>query len=451
MNVVHQPNASDGFVRLKALLHENALRLKRFDENLTQRSASIHPLWWVALLVVTSIVFQCLRINRIGLGVDGGFDIDPRIYSDYALRWLSGKVPYRDFVVEYPPASLLVFVLPALFFPDLDYRISFAIVMVIVTVVLTVVTWIASRKLWPQSFVSSLLVQVLLFCHLYYLSHLTYRRYDLAPTVLVLGALCFPGAMGSFLLGLAVSVKLWPAVLAPLWLSAAFVNDGRSALVKSLIWMTVGCVLPAGPFLMNSGLSIFDFLFFHQRRGIQIESVWAVIPFVADLMGVFKVRLVYNFGADHLAPSTLTDTLAMLSTPVLGVLTMLPWVLWLRRRTWQLDAYEMLRLTAATIIGFMLASKVFSPQYVIWTIPFSILASLSLPSPSRWVALACVYATPILTKQIFPRRFPALRDGPRGVALIIVMARLVCLVTLYVLFVRAKSQPMQTPVAKRAS
>jgi hypothetical protein len=44
----------------------------------------------------------------------GGHAGDFPLYEQYARRCLDGEVPYRDFGVEYPPASLLVMVLPAL-------------------------------------------------------------------------------------------------------------------------------------------------------------------------------------------------------------------------------------------------------------------------------------------------------------------------------------------------
>ena len=39
---------------------------------------------------------------------------DTPLYEHYGDLMLRGRVPYRDFGVEYPPAALPVFVLPAL-------------------------------------------------------------------------------------------------------------------------------------------------------------------------------------------------------------------------------------------------------------------------------------------------------------------------------------------------
>jgi len=40
--------------------------------------------------------------------------VDTGLYQDYGDAVLAGKVPYRDFRLEYPPGALPVFMLPAL-------------------------------------------------------------------------------------------------------------------------------------------------------------------------------------------------------------------------------------------------------------------------------------------------------------------------------------------------
>ena len=40
--------------------------------------------------------------------------VDTPVYESYGDAVLDGEVPYRDFQLEYPPAALPVFVMPAL-------------------------------------------------------------------------------------------------------------------------------------------------------------------------------------------------------------------------------------------------------------------------------------------------------------------------------------------------
>jgi len=58
--------------------------------------------------------------------------IDTRTYRSYGEALLQGKVPYRDFRVEYPPGALPAFVLPAARSDTLrDYRYWFDALMLV--------------------------------------------------------------------------------------------------------------------------------------------------------------------------------------------------------------------------------------------------------------------------------------------------------------------------------
>ena len=52
--------------------------------------------------------------------------IDTPVYERYGEAILDGQVPYRDFDLEYPPAALPAFVLPALAQED-DYGSVFEV------------------------------------------------------------------------------------------------------------------------------------------------------------------------------------------------------------------------------------------------------------------------------------------------------------------------------------
>src|SRR5215210_4588668 len=55
--------------------------------------------------------------------------VDTPVYERYGDAIVAGRVPFRDFAVEYPPGALPVFVVPAL--GEWDYRDAFEWVMVL--------------------------------------------------------------------------------------------------------------------------------------------------------------------------------------------------------------------------------------------------------------------------------------------------------------------------------
>src|SRR3954451_17339928 len=50
--------------------------------------------------------------------------IDTPVYQRYGNAIADGKVPYRDFAVEYPPGALPMFALPGLASPGHDQQVS---------------------------------------------------------------------------------------------------------------------------------------------------------------------------------------------------------------------------------------------------------------------------------------------------------------------------------------
>src|ERR687896_407311 len=74
------------------------------------------PVYLLAAAVPPGGLFRERRFRDVGL------------YGDYAQAFLDGRVPYRDFAVEYPPGGFLVFLPPALL-PDGWYLHAFKALM----------------------------------------------------------------------------------------------------------------------------------------------------------------------------------------------------------------------------------------------------------------------------------------------------------------------------------
>ena len=144
-----------------------------------------------------------------------------RRYGD-AIK--AGRVPYRDFAVEYPPGSLPVFALPSLL--GGDYATTFAWLMAACGVALV---WVVAARCGRAAALYVALAPVLS-------GSLILSRFDLWPALLATGALVALLAgrhrLGWALLGAAVAAKLWPLVLVPL--GARLVGAPRRARAAAL-------------------------------------------------------------------------------------------------------------------------------------------------------------------------------------------------------------------------
>src|SRR4029450_13061529 len=144
--------------------------------------------------------------------------IDTPVYQGYGEKILDGQVPYRDFDVEYPPAALPVFVLPALADEE-DYGSAFELLMwvcaaamiVLLATTLAAVGASSARLYGAAAFVG---IAPLL------IGSVILTRFDPWPAALPAGGL---GALvtgrdrlGLGLLALATMAKLYPAILLPL-------------------------------------------------------------------------------------------------------------------------------------------------------------------------------------------------------------------------------------------
>ena len=149
--------------------------------------------------------------------------IDTPIYQRYGDAMANGRVPYRDFQLEYPPAALPAFVIPSLLRSndgDLrGYRSGFEAEMLVcgalaLLFMLSILLSLEAGSVRIGAALGFAALAPLL------LGSVVLSRFDLWPAALVTGALAAFVAgrqrLGAGVLGLAVAAKIFPAVLVPL-------------------------------------------------------------------------------------------------------------------------------------------------------------------------------------------------------------------------------------------
>src|SRR5262249_12405963 len=137
---------------------------------------------------------------------------------DHASKVLAGAIPYRDFVVEYPPLALLVFLLPRLVAGNNFglYAALFALQMLLwdALCVSLVLRW-TKRRAGPERVPEALLWYTCFFAALY---PFVAMHYDLIPaTVAFAAAIAWASgrpARGGLLAAAAAFLKVFPAAVA---------------------------------------------------------------------------------------------------------------------------------------------------------------------------------------------------------------------------------------------
>ena len=323
--------------------------------------------------------------------------VDWPTYKEYGTAILDhGRVPYRDFAVEYPPGALPVFVAAT---PFADYAGAFAWLMAACGVALVCVLASVRREAaWFAALTPVLAGSLIL------------SRFDLWPALLATAAVALflreRYGWGWGFLGAAVAAKLWPLVLVPLALRRSRRGAGWGVAVLALAFL---------PFVVASPHGVWSSLSGQASRPLQIESLGAAFA--------------TTFGSPHVVSShgsqnvTGHGTLAAVSTVAQVLALLFVWASYARRPD------DLPRHSAAAVTAFIAFGKVLSPQYLIWLIPL-----VPLVRGRRGVgATALLTVALVLTQVWFPQRYWDYADHLRLAG--VVLARDLVLVALLALLV----------------
>jgi len=357
---------------------------------------------------------------------DDGEIVDIPVYESYGNAVEDGAVPYRDIRPEYPPGALAAFVLPALASGDQEgYRDAFEWLMAACGVALVLLTAVALRGLdATRRRTLAALALVAVFPLL--LGSVVLTRFDLYPAMLVAGALAAlvhgRDRLGLGVLGAAVAVKLYPAVLVPVALGYVWRRRGRREALVCLAILAAVVALVFLPFVVLAPDGVAHSIGRQLARPLQIESLGSALYLAAHHLLGLDVEMRSGHGSQNLH-ATGTGVAAVLLTLV--QLAALAWI-WLRRPATRAG---LVRWSAAALVAFVALGKVLSPQFLIWLVPAVPLVAAAGPSLLLAAGL-------VLTQLWFPSRYWDLARELDPLPSGLVLARDLVLVALLVVLLR---------------
>jgi hypothetical protein len=332
--------------------------------------------------------------------------IDTPVYQHYGNLIADGKVPYRDFAVEYPPGALPMFALPGLARHGHDQQVSagfrraFETLMWMCGALALAAMAVVLRQLRRSN------VEVwlpLLFAALapLLLGSVILSRFDLWPTAIVAAALAalVSGRLrtGHVLLGLGVTAKIYPAAFVPLGVAYVWKRAGRREALACLA-LALGVVAAVFvPFVVLSPGGVWHSISIQLSRPLQVESLGAAFLLIAHHVFGFGLAGETSHGSQNVA-GTAAGVLAVV-TSIVQVATLL-WI-WLSFARGPATREGLVRYTAAALCAFIALGKVLSPQFLIWLIP---IVPLVRGRRGLW-ASALLAAALVLTQVWFPFRY----------------------------------------------
>jgi len=181
-------------------------------------------------------------------------------------------------------------------------------------------------------------------------------------------------------------------------------------------FVITGIVLLLPAVILSPG-GFWHFIAYHAQRGLQIESTYASILELLYAFGIIDLDFRFSSGSINLV-SPLADIIGGFSFAVMtiGLLT----IYWLFLKKVRKasgtddhaiatgnDAALLINYSAITILVFILTSKVFSPQYIIWILPFIPLIT------GKWRNVCCLLfiMVGLMTFFIYPKYYAGIEHS----------------------------------------
>jgi hypothetical protein len=404
-----------------------------------RRAAKLNRLLWRRPVLVAALVGCVLYLAAASSPTTGlwshQFGGDSDVYNYYAQKVRDGQAPFRDFAVEYPPASLVAFVLPLLSvevlqragMPGLTYADLFKASMLICGLLIVFIVASTAKHLWsdPRRVLAAVVV---VGVSPLVLGPTSLAWYDMWPTLLTIATVAlfvrrhFTAALG--LLGVAVAAKLFALVLLPLLLAQALRMVGwKRTLAPLAAFVGTTTLFFGSAAILSLKGARYPFTYLIERP-VEIESTAGSIVGLVHLAG-WDVDKHESYGSVNFDGSRA----AVLGLVIAGAGAVALLALWWQSAALRLSAEALIARCTAAIAIALACSKVFSPQYLVWLVPFVALTS------RRATVLALAVAV-VLTRLWFPEHWSHFNNITPMFALTVPRNLAVCLIAILLIFGR---------------
>jgi hypothetical protein len=300
-------------------------------------------------LLVSFVIFAHTRLkdnfdSEIRLVND--FDGDLKVYYSRGLWYPLKEVPYLESFSEYPQVATYLFAAPHAALSSLykipysreRYYLAFSILMI----TFLTLSFILLCHLRPDNVKLALLM--LLPASLYF----SYNRYDILPAFLSILSIWLLSKerykSSAFFLALGVLTKWYLILLFPIFLKTYHSRHKKINFGMIYVFCLTGIAV-ALPTLLSGGIGGFLIPYrFHMARGLNKESLFYLVKSLLGSDAWFAVFFVLQFSVLPFVMISKIDSLR-----------------------------KVVNWSALSILVFMLFAKFYSPQWILWAMPFLIM------------------------------------------------------------------------------
>jgi hypothetical protein len=343
---------------------------------------------WLLLLAQAALLVLLAAAHR-GLTATflPGWGYDVYMYQQLSLALLHGSLPYVGFAFEYPPLALVPMTAPHLLGMQTDpaaYEFRYVLLGALLSTVVAFTLLEIAALHRPRTSATSVLAKYLLL--LIPAALIALWRYDLFPAALTLVALLAVlrgnAAIGGLCLGVAIASKLYPVVLLPILAAYLLVPGRRREAVAFVTVAVAASILPLLPALAVDPNAALSFVRYQVERPLEMETLPGGVLRLAGLLGVIpRPERLNAFSSENVVSPEATAVLAILPIVAIALLTFVTaWAVLRFRDEYnargRVNTGTLVSFCVLVLLAFLATAKVFSPQYIVWLLPFAALLSL---------------------------------------------------------------------------
>lgn len=322
-----------------------------------------------------------------------GGDPGPSLFFQYANFVFEHFVAYKDFMFEYPPAALFFMLVPRIFSASFFiYQVAY-LAMIYLMCVFSL--WMTIDLTKEKNNLTKFYICVFFILFFYLLGPISVFRYDLIPAFLVILALWLKQKnytkFAFFVLALGAMTKIYPGFLLVFFIIDDLVD--KKKLWVNVSFFALGIIVSLLPFVTHLG-DLMKFISYQTVRGVQAESLWANVLMVKHIVSGNNLSPIMEAGAISLVPFPKY----MIWLSQLIFVAGYGGLIWLYVKTRRIFV-----ISTLAILLFILANRVFSPQYLAWLIFLVPLILLEIKSYKIWLPTVILFGIGCyLTKLIYP-------------------------------------------------
>lgn len=360
--------------------------LERYREKFDSMSEKDQLKLTIIVIMVCSLIFSAaLMIVDV---LTGGIDDISKSYSDVSHYFINISsviddhlIPYSEAPLEYPPFTLVVFLIPKIFAWDWPfYHVAYNIFAGLAYSVFAVFAFrIANiyRKNRYSLFIYILLL--ILVCNL-----MIYDRNDIFAVMFITLAFYLylkdKHALAAICIACAAMIKIYPVIFAPVFMILFISKKDWKNTVKFALISGLTCLLMELPFIIIDPSTAFSWVTYHSGRGLQAEGVVSSFIMMINLFIPCIDSISYDESQSVSLQGDFPDAVASCLDYLLiiAMAAALVWLLYRACKSKNTDHFRTLAMMCLIMVmTFITFSKVYSAQYSLWIltlIPFVILA-----------------------------------------------------------------------------